>query len=267
MGALSAPAGISRHTPLAVLPPLDGRDIEGIANGTRHVPDAQEQMERRRQLQARGQPAQYGHTTQELLDRQRQSSQNIQLMQQHMAGHGTGTYPAPVVSSARSSLHMGQNAFDLVPPGRNGQDGRRSALRGEISIHEDQVPDPFSAPGYPPFAFSNPGSHVPSRVPSRVPSVVGDRLSAPGSRAPSRQPSPNHLDAALTGIGSRFPSRAASSDLRRPSLHRSSDEEAMQDHGHANREPKDQFAVSHEVPPELDQEVINSPPTLLTHTH
>lgn len=48
---------------------MDGRDIQDIADSTRHGPAAQEQLERRQQLQTRGQPMQYGHATQELLDR------------------------------------------------------------------------------------------------------------------------------------------------------------------------------------------------------
>lgn len=263
-GAIAAFTGILRQPPLTGLPPMDGRDIQGIADGTRHAPTAQEQIKPRKQLLPRGQPPQYDRATQELLDRQRQSAQNIALMQQNMAVYSGGAFPAPVISSARSSLHMGQNGLDVVPPGRLGYGGRPSGLRGEFLIHEDHAQDQFNATGYAAFGGSNSGS----RVPSRAPSIGQGHFSAPGSRISSRQPSPDHLDAQLNGIGSHILNRAVSPVFRRSALsHDGLREIDMRDGDHVADERVDNLAVSREVPLELNQEVNNSfsQPSAYTH--
>lgn len=246
VGATTGMPGMRRQPVLPALLPKDGKEIHSIAEGTRHAPTALEQAQRREQV------ARYDRTTQELFQRQRQRVHNMALMQQHMAVLGGGARPAPIISSARSSLRLEHNGFDAAPTGGIGNGGRRSGVLADFSIHEDSAHEPLSGSGYPVFGRSNPGSQVPSCQPS----VVDGRLSMPGSRVASRQPSIDRLDVALADIGSCFTSRAPSPDHHRATLsHTGFDAQDDRQTNHSGNDPADEPAGSREVPPKLNQDV------------
>lgn len=244
VSATTGMPGMRRQPVLPALLPKDGKEIHSIAEGTRHAPTAVEQAQHREQV------AQYDRTTRELFQRQRQRVHNMALMQQHMAVLDGGARPAPIISSARSSLRLEHNGFEAAPTGGIGNGGRRSGVLADFSIHEDPAHDPLSGSRYPVFGRSNPGSQVPSRQPS----VVDGRLSMPGSRVPSRQPSIDRLDVALAGIGSCFTSRAPSPDHHRATLsHTSFDAQDHRQTNHSCNDRADKPAGSREVPPKLNQ--------------
>jgi hypothetical protein len=157
-----------------MLPPPHGRSLQNMAQGERH-----------------------GQSTHEMLQRQIQAAQNMGSGSPYMHGYGTGAYPAPVMSSTRTSLNLGQ-----LQRGNALQPGLSDASQSQV--------------GRPPIDLNDQGNHLGgasangSRFSSRQPSVFADHghFSAPGSRVAS--PDLSGLAGGLRRQGSRLPSRQAS---------------------------------------------------------
>jgi hypothetical protein len=162
---------------------------------------------------------QYAQSMQEMIQRQVQAVQNMGLAPQYASRYGHGIYPAPVVSSSRSSLNIGHDTRGAPQLRGTGQlDARESplgnsqirqtrsahcldgALPGTSKSNSDNLSHQSS------IADQQPSADQP-RVPSLQHSFDDIQLLAPESRVPSRQPSRQSLVEAL-----RLPIDSAPSD-------------------------------------------------------
>jgi hypothetical protein len=163
------------------------------------------------------------------------------LAPQYASGYGNGGYPAPVVSSSRSSLNIGHNTWGAPQSRGNGQLGARESPCRNFQNHQDQsmhhAEDTSSG-----LSRQNSGNL------SRQPSIPNGQPSADGSRVSSR----HHLvdDGQLLA--------PESYRLSRPSSRQSSVEEL---HSPINSTPSNQpdtdvkFVIKLPLPHEVQQKV------------